>query len=172
MANTPAKTTRNQADRPSFKLVEWLAERARTDGNNLSLEIAARQLDAMLNAQTEEEVWEVMESGGTIAAKNLEDTEIEVSAFIVRPETGQFKAPLGHYIVMTAVKLTTGEDILINSSSPLVIGLMHWYEKAGKLPYKFVIRGDATPEGRRIYFERVPSRVMQGQTVPEGDSAS
>lgn len=152
------------ATRPSAKLVEWLASRAELDGQDLALEVASRQLDAVMTAQTEEEMWAAVETGGTLGGRELEDVEIQVDQFIVRPSTGQYKAPLGHFIIITGVRLSDGSPILINTGSPLIIGILRWLEAKELLPAQLVIRGDDTPNGRRLWMERIPSRMPQAQS--------
>lgn len=141
--------------RPSIGLVAWLADQADRDSGNLAFEITADQLDKMLSAEDTEDFWQAVESAGTTAGKELEDVPFRADSFTVHKSGESFKAPLGHFVVIHAVKLTDGEPVLINTGSPLVIGVMRWHDMKDRLPVFMVIRGANTPNGRRLYPERV-----------------
>jgi hypothetical protein len=172
MTKAPAERKTGEPARNSMQFMEWLVERTEQDGDNLSLRIAAKQLDAILACESEGEVWDVVDSGGTIASKELEDKEVSVRGFIVRPESGEFDAPLKHYMVADCVRLDTGEEILVNTSSPLIMGLLYWYERKQAFPKSFVIRGYRTPKGRRLGLERLTERQYSPPTAHVEDDAS
>lgn len=149
-------------DRPIVGLVAWLATQADQDADSMAFTVTAAQLDKMLAADTETDFWDSVESAGTVGGKEMEDVELTAYSFTVHKSGESFKAPLGHFIVIHATRVSDGSEVLVNTGSPLIIGMMRWHQAKDRLPVNFVIRGSNTPNGRRLWPERLPGRMMQG----------
>lgn len=166
---TPARQSKATAaetePRVSDTFVAYLAQRAEEEGVNLNYEVSARQLDKLLIAESEEALWEIVQRD-SIGARDLEDVELQVHDFSVHKGGDQFEAPLGVFIVVNSTRLANGEDEMFNTGSPLIIGILRWYEAKGLLPYNFVVRGAPTPRGRRLWLEKIPQRMMQAKAEP------
>ena len=156
------------ATRPSDSFVGYLAKRAEDESVNRAFEISAQQLDAMFQAETEEQLLAVLKRE-SVGGRDLVDVEMLVRGYSVHEAIGQYDAPLGHYFMVDAVQLSDGQPILFDCSAPLVMGLLRWYESKEMLPKELVMRGAPTPKGVRLWMEPVPKRVVKepvkGETV-------
>lgn len=153
--------------RPSGQLVQWLASKADVDSESIAFEVTANQLDALLSAANEDDLMEVLQGGGTTGGREFEDIEFQLDSFTVHKASEQYKAPLGHYVIIHGARLSDGSEVLLNTAAPLIIGLIRWYDSKEKLPAQVVIRGADTPNGRRLWMEPIPKRALQGQAAED-----
>src|SRR5581483_11392521 len=112
--------------RPYERFVKSLQERAAENGNSRSFEVGANQMDKILKAETEDEIWDADE-GGVVAAKDFKDIEIEIRDYTLAPSSDQFESDLGVYVNIDAVVLqetrgfSPGEVVIINTGAKLIV---------------------------------------------------
>jgi|SRR5271169_4062566 len=150
------------------RLTDYLARRATDEGGTRAYDVAASQLDKILVANTDDEIWEA-DSGGTVGGRDFENVECRWHSFTVHPSGNTMNAPLGHYIIISATVLVDtndkvlyhpGDDVLVNTGSPLIIGKMRTFEAKGRLPVDGVIRGYDAPAGRVLKLRPLAARPV------------
>lgn len=159
-----------QGIRPAESLRMYLASRAEESETVRGSDVMDQQLDAMLAAETPEDIWEA-DSGGTIAGQNFTDVPIRITGYSVVKGGEQFAAPLGVYILITATVLDganaegadTGDTVTLNTGAPLIIGKLRVLEANGLLPVDCFIKGTKTPNGTVLKL-----RPYQVKTVRSG----
>src|ERR1700675_84182 len=87
------------ATRPHEQFTEYLARRAEVDGEGRGFEVAANQVDKILVAETEEDIWNADE-GGTFNGQDMMDVEIQVNAISFSPSSDEYDAALGVYVLI------------------------------------------------------------------------
>ena len=163
MAKEVANTTDNTPTRPTEGFMEYLARRARQDGENRNYEIAASQLDQILSAETPEQMWAADDFDST-AGKDLEDLEMRVDGFTVHESSAQYVSTLGFYVMVSAVRLSDMTQFVFNTGSPLIIGKLRWLEAAellGTPDAECIIKGTDTSNGRVLKLKPIPQRAAQ-----------
>lgn len=155
---TVAKVSHEQALATMGEFRNYLGTRAESETRDIATDLAADQLAAVIAAEDEAAMWAADEMS-LEAGKDLADREMMVQSFTVHTSSERFKAPLGHYVVVQAVRLDTGEAFTWNTGSPLVIGKLRWLEAHGKLPRAVVLRSIETPNGARLRLEPVAVRA-------------
>lgn len=122
----------------------------------------------ILSAETEEEMWD-SDDLAQIGGRNLRDVEQEIRNYTVKYSSNDelqsaFKDSKGRgmYLLVSSVKLETGEEFVWNTSAPLVVGKILWLADHGKLPAQVVIRGKDIGGGQTVLrLKPVPQRVQQ-----------
>jgi hypothetical protein len=124
------------APRPLDKFAEYVVNRAALEANLVREELGSAQMDAILNAQTEEELDAAMEMAGLIGLRDLEDgTEIQVNGFHYSPGTrSDFANRFGVFAVMDCVLIESGANVAIDTGIERIITWLRAKEAMGKLP--------------------------------------
>lgn len=160
-------------NRPSYRFRDFVQREAEntTDGN---WEITARQLDTMLMGETLEEIME-SDEGGTHQGRDLTDFEFQVDPQNYRyaKSSDEFEAPLGVYLQFTATALmdypdeniTVGEEVLISTGAPLVIGKLRTLQARNLLPQKLMIKGYRGGGGMVLKLRLAPNRTVTSTTA-------
>lgn len=171
---TTGEVTQPDANRPSYRFKAWVQQQAQNDSDD-SWEITARQLDKMLMAETLEDIMDA-DDAGTHQGRDLVDFEFEVpnQQFRYAPSAPEFDAPLDAYFQFTAIALAdyeaerikVGEEVLISTGAPLVIGKLRTLQANGLLPRKFIMKGSTTPGGKTVLKLRpAPNRAVPSTTA-------
>ena len=156
--------------RPAEQFIDYLIRRAGEDKGKApdrNKEIMYGSLDAILGAASVEEMWDADELQSN-AGKNLEDVEMEIQWFSVHEATGEFDAPLDHYVWVHANRLDNGAELIFNTSSTLIMGKLRYLEAAellGTPEARCVIRGRKTANGRVLKLKPITQRAVQGTVV-------
>jgi len=129
------------------------------------------QLGDMFAAGTEEEMFAALQLGGMTALKDLDNgTEIEITGFhYVEGTDDEYKNSLGVFVVIDAVRLSDGGDLLLDTGVERVIAYLDAIE-TGRFGYSFPVRvrvaKTRTRKGRdMVSFEKIPERVSKGETA-------
>ena len=160
------------APRPAESLREWLQRIAEEDTDR-SWEVAASQLDRILAATTLDDIMEADEAG-TYQGRDLVGFEFECTGTTfpgdirVVKSSEKFNAPFGVYIQFHATALVdfpskgvlAGDDCLISTGSPLVIGKLRTLAANGHLPMKLMFSGTEAPNGVVLKLRRPPNRAI------------
>jgi hypothetical protein len=125
------------------------------------------QLSAMMNASTEDELWESDEKG-TISAKDAAGLEVEFRDMTSHESNNEeIEGGHGYFItsncvciggpknLLVALGLKIGDEFVLSTGAPLVVGKLRWFEANEKLPVRAVI----IKAGRAIKLARLPERA-------------
>jgi hypothetical protein len=125
----------------------------------------------ILDASTEEEMWEADELGQT-GGRDLVDVEMEIRAYQVKwSERGDIDSPFRDresgrkmYLLIKSAKLENGDEIVWNTSAPLLVGKILWLADREMLPCQAVIRGTDLGAGQALLkLKPIPKRAVQGE---------
>jgi hypothetical protein len=152
------------APRAHEQFVEYLARRAEQDGSTRSFDVAANQMDKLLTAETEQEIWDADE-GGTFSAQDMTDIELRIRGYKVAVSSDEYDSPLGHYILIDAVRLDTGDEVIVNTGAALIITKLRMLESRDLLPVEAVIRGTKAAKGTVLKLKQIPARAVQSQSA-------
>jgi hypothetical protein len=182
MANEPDTTAQEgQAIQPTIadRFRNYLDVRAEEDKSKGGADqLNEKAVTAILQAQTEDEVWDA-DTSGLIAAQNLVGAEIEVRSLIIRDRQREDIDPgfLGNkwalcecvaIAVPTEVEATTGlqpgAEFMMDTGVATILTKIRWFEANDKLPVRGVIKGITTANGNTVLqFTRPPKRAIQAQ---------
>lgn len=130
----------------------------------------------ILNADDEETMWDSASSGPP-GGRDLVDVEMAITDFKVRlSKNNEIDSPFmseageSMYLLVTAVRLADGQEIVWNTSAPDLVMRLFWARDHGKLPghWECVIRGTNIGAGQVVLKLRpLPRRrIVDGTTVP------
>lgn len=147
-------------------------------------QLNAKAVAAILNAQTEDEVWDA-DTSGLIACQNLVGVELDVMSLIIRegvqrqdqeilPGILGNKWALCDCIAIAVPEevhavtgLQPGQEFVMDTGVVTVLTKIRWFEANGKLPVRGLIKGIPTSNGNTVLqFTRPPRRAVQAQTEP------
>jgi len=147
----------------------YMIGRAETDAENRGEAAFDQQLAAMMNAETEDEAWAADETG-TTQARDLVGCEIQIFNMTSHASTREDIEGLGFFItcnavmlagpknVLTATGLKVGDEFVLSTGAPLVVGKIRWHEAHEKLPFAAQI----IQAGRALKLARPVERAVQG----------
>jgi hypothetical protein len=150
--------------RPHERFVEYLARRAQVDSEGRAFSVAANQIDKLVTAETAEELWDADE-GGVFSGQDMVDVEIEIKAIGFGKSSDEYDAELGVFVSMECTRLDTGEDIIVNCGSPLVITKIRMFEQRDLLPIQGVLKATKTQKGALLKLRPLPVRAVRGTTA-------
>jgi hypothetical protein len=160
MANEPAvKDGTTLAPKPHQRFINSLMARAEREGETLGRDVSLSQIDRILSAETEEDVWNADE-GGTVSGQDMIDVEMRMVSFTVAPSSDEYDATLGVFINIKAIRLDTGEDIVVNTGADKIVTKLVKFETMGLLPIDGVIRGVKTRKGNMLMLRPLPKRAV------------
>jgi hypothetical protein len=161
-------------NRPTGKFIDFLAREAERQGHTRSFDVMASQLDRILAGESEQEIMEA-DLYGTRQGKDLVGLEMEIPDQEIRvaPSSPEFDAPLEHYVQFTAIalidydesRLTVGEEFLLSTGAPLLIGKLMTWKARNMLPQKVTIKAVKAPEGSVLKFVGIPRRAVPAESA-------
>jgi hypothetical protein len=124
------------APRPIEKFAEYVTNRAALEANLVREELGSAQMDAILNATTEEELDAAMGMAGLVGLRDLPDgTEIQINGFHYAPGTrSDFANRFGVFAVMECVLIETGANVAIDTGVERIITWLRAMEAMDKFP--------------------------------------
>jgi hypothetical protein len=124
------------APRPVERFAEYAVNRAALDAGLVREELGSAQMDAILSAQTEEELDAAMAMAGLIGLRDMQDgTEIQINGFHYAPGTrSDFANRFGIFAVMDCVLIETGANVAIDTGIERIITWLRAMEAMGKFP--------------------------------------
>lgn len=168
-----AKTAQNGAELETPRLAvqfrDYLRRAAEENKEARVFDVAATQLEKILEAETFDEIMDA-DMQGTHETRDLVGMEIEIhdqEPQIVE-SAERFEATLDVYMQFTATALMdfpqrnilAGQDLLISSGAALVIGKIRTLKARGFLPAKVKIMGTETPNGVVLKLGKIPNRPI------------
>jgi hypothetical protein len=160
MANEPAiKDGTTLAPKPHERFIGSLMARAEREGQTLGRDVSLSQIDKVLQAETEEDVWNADE-GGTVSGQDMIDVEMQILSITVAPSSDEYDATLGVFINIKAIRLDTGDEIVVNTGADKIITKLVKFESMGLLPIEGVIRGVKTRNGTMLTLRPLPKRAV------------
>lgn len=168
MANEPAvKTGTAIATRPHEQFRAYLQRRAEDSDGVRGYEIAQQQMDKILTAESDQDVWDADE-GGTIAGNDFCDVEFRIHGFDIATSDDEFESVLNVYALIRGTLLQewngepVGAEVLVNTGAPLIVTKLRMLELREMLPADVVIRGTKAKKGTVLKLRPVPKRAASG----------
>jgi hypothetical protein len=161
--NTPA--TREEDQTPLQRFARELVMRAEVEENidaeATGDELTAIQVERILAAETDDELFEAMEFGGLVGLKDVPDgTVLEIQSFRIVKGTDN-KGKLGVYAAMQA-KGQNGEERGYDTSVPRIIAFLVQCERKELLPVTVQIATRNTNSGNTmVSLRKVPAHVVR-----------
>jgi hypothetical protein len=147
--------------KPHERFIQSIQRRAEREGAALGRDVSMTQIDKVLTAETEAEVWDADE-GGTFSGQDMIDVELQFVSITMAPSSDEYDATLGVYANIRAVRLDTGEEIIVNTGADKIITKLLKFESMGNLPISGVIRGVKTKGGVMLKLRPIPARAIAG----------
>ncbi len=148
------------SDRPYRKFLEYVRERAVVDGTEFDAEeITAEQIDKIMGATTEDDLFEAMKTQGLIGLKDVENgTALRIHAF--RLITGELG--IGVYAVLDADDPDTGEPLALDTGVPRILAFLRMCEVMEKFPVEVIVTKKTTASGNElITFRKRAARAVK-----------
>jgi hypothetical protein len=147
------------------KFSMYLQQRAEVEMEIVRQQLETDQLNAILSAETDEELDRAMELAGLTGLRDLPDgTEIQINSFHVAPGNRQeFASALGVFAVIEAQFVENGVRVNLDTSIVRVLGFLRMCEVRGRLPIQVRIAKTGTGGGNEmITLLPLRKRAMAG----------
>lgn len=158
--NVQEQTGTTIAVKPHQRFIQSLQRQAEDNAATHGREVSVNQIDKILTAETEEEIWNADE-GGTLSGQDMIDVEMEIQDYVVLPSGDEYDATLDVYINITAVRLDTGEEVIVNTGADKIITKLAVFKARGMLPIGAVIKGVPTRKGTMLKLRPLPNRAVR-----------
>jgi hypothetical protein len=136
--------------RPYEKFVKSLRLQAEYNTADRSFNVSAQMMDSILNADTEEDMWDADESG-LLAGRDLGDVWQEIRGYeVVKSSRDDIEGGFGVYYIVDAKNLHTGEDFMWETGAPGIITKLAWLRSRGKFPVRCMIKSIPVGNGRAV----------------------
>jgi hypothetical protein len=156
-----------QAVKPHDRFRESLQRQAAAEQVYRADEVSASQIDRILSATTEEEIWE-SDEGGVVSSQDMEDIELHIRGYGIAESSSEYKSTLGVFALIDAVRMDTGEEVIVNTGSDLIISKLAMFKAHNLLPIEGVIKGTPTRSGGRLMrLKPIPKRAINPGTSVE-----
>jgi hypothetical protein len=125
----------------------------------------------ILEAKTEQDMWDADELGQT-GGRDLVDVEMEIRAYAVKwSDRSDISSPFRDrdtgrtmYLLLKSAKLEDGQELIWNTSAPLLVGKIFWLADREMLPAQCVIRATDLGAGQALLkLKPIPKRAVQGE---------
>jgi hypothetical protein len=150
--------------KPHERFIASLIERAKREGPTIGRDVSMSQIDKVLAAETEEDVWSADE-GGTVSGQDMVDVELRFLSITIAPSSDEYDASLGVFVNAKCIRLDTLEEITVNTGADKIISKLVKFESMGLFPIEGVIRGIKTRAGTMLVLRQIPKRPVQGTTA-------
>lgn len=159
--------------RPSESFVEFVQREAQNTENAGSYDVMATQMDRLLTAESLADIMDADEQG-THQARDLIGLEFTAHPGIRYVKSSEeFDAPLGVYIQVKGTALmdypdagiTVGDELIISTGAPLIVGKYRTLEANGHLPLALMITGVKAPKGTVLKLRLAPNRAVSGKSA-------
>jgi hypothetical protein len=163
------------AMRPADKYRLYMKQRAEIENKDAGAMVMDTQVDNILTAETDEEVWDA-DLAGTIQARDVPGLEVRIHDLRpVESARDDIVSRTGYYASMnctvlggpadmlTRNGLALGQDCVLQTGAELIISKVRVFEARDKLPIDAVITAIKTASGNDVLKIRpLPARVMPG----------
>lgn len=147
--------------------VQYVQDRAQVEASIAGQELADTQLEEILSAVSEDDLFTALNIQGITALKDLaEGTEVQINAYhLVRGNRDEFSNRLGVFAVIQAQLLADGTNLTLDTGVERVIGFLRMVEsgKTGQeFPVQVRIHKITTGSGNvMVTFQKVPRRAVK-----------
>lgn len=128
-----------------------------------SSEIAAKVVDAIFAAETDDDAFAAQDSS-LLSGKDMADVEISVTDYnVVKGDAKYETHSLGYYMRVNAVIVETGQEVTFACGATNVMALL-WKVTGGgsrNLPFACVIRGRDTQNGTLLTLRPLTKRAVR-----------
>jgi hypothetical protein len=158
--------------RPAQKMRQYMLARAQMGQADRAADVLDTQVDRIIGAQTEKEIWDA-DAGGTVQARDAVGMEVEILSFEPVESTRQdIETRSGYYISMDAVCLGGPEEVLtkngleigqefaLQTGADLIVAKVRAFEAQDLLPVRAVIVGITTQRGNLLKLRPLPKRAI------------
>lgn len=145
----------------------YVKNRADLDSAYAFTELNEAQLDKVLTATSEDDLFASLEMAGLIPLKSLETgTEIQINGYhYVHGTRDDYANSLGVFVVIEAQLLSNGQELTLDTGIDRVIGFLRMVEsgQAGvNFPVSVVVHKIGTGSGNEmVTFKRLPPRAVK-----------
>jgi hypothetical protein len=151
------------------KLAAYLQARAHAESADEPLSGGMEAIqEAILSVQTPEEFWD-SDEGGMPNGQNLVDVEQTIIEFdvLTGKNTRIAKTSLGGtYLVVRSARIDNGEEIIWNTSAPLLVTKLIQAERMSMIPLRCVIRAtDLGGDTAVLKLKQIPARAVPGSVA-------
>jgi hypothetical protein len=149
--------------KPHELFVDYLGRRAEADAaGNDAFDITSKQIDKIFDAETEDDIWDADE-GGTIACQDYIGNLVRINSYrVMRSTNDEYDAALGVWVLIDCVNLETGDPVILNTQSPMIIAKLRAFETKNLLPINAKIDGTKTQNGNTVLrLKRAPKLLAQ-----------
>jgi len=135
------------------KFDSYMRQPAPTENKDRAADIEDQQVQRLLDAETDEEIWDA-DQGGTFQGKDCVGLEIQVNSLtVVLSKREDIVSRQGYYIsadavclggpaeVLKSLGLSVGEQFVFQTGAPLIVTKLRAFEARGRLPVKGVVTG-------------------------------
>jgi hypothetical protein len=131
-------------------------------------ELTAKQVELILNATGEADLFSAMEFGGLIGLKDVPDgTVLEIQSFRIVKGTGD-KGKLGVYAAIQAKGGPSGQERGYDTSVPRIVAFLVQAETMGLFPLSVQISTRNTTSGNTmVSLRKAPAHIVRVQNQPE-----
>lgn len=152
---------------------DWVQQVARDSSEDRAFRVMSRQLEQVLSAEDEESIMNA-DMQPTFETRDLVDMEIEVQPELdFVPSADRFQSPLGVYVQFVATALTEnpdrnikiGQQLIISSGAPLVIGKLRTLQANGYLPRALRVIGVEAPNGTVLKLGNIAGRAVRSEST-------
>lgn len=172
--NTPA-TRENPREgdvaiRPADRYRAYMRARAARMSGELGAEVTSQQIDKILTAETDEDIWNA-DAGGTIQAKDVIGLEVEIRSLSLIPSDrfegseyyGSMDATVigGPAEILTRSGLSVGEVFVLQTGADKILAKVRAFEAKDRLPIRALIAGTRTQSGFDVLtLKPLPERTV------------
>jgi hypothetical protein len=151
-------------ERPFEKLVAYLRDRAVVDQTEFDPEeINAEQVDKIMTATSEDDLWEAMKMAGLTGLKDLENGQaLRIHGYrLLQGDLG-----IGVYAVLDADDPDTGEAFALDTGVTRILAFLRMCEVMEKFPVEVIVSKKATASGNElITLKKRATRAVKSTTV-------
>lgn len=160
-----------EKQRLALQFHDYMLQRAEESKTTRGADVTESQMERILNATTEDEIWDA-DSQGTIQARDAIGLEVEILTLNVVASNRQDIESYGYYVsceaiclggpeeVLRSAGLEIGDEFVLQTGAPLIVTKLRAFEASNLLPVAGVISGTPTSNGRTVLrFRRVPKRA-------------
>jgi hypothetical protein len=170
MADAPANTDPKEGTvhkiPPHERFIASLIERGKREGPIMAAQVSMGNVDAILEADTVEDVWAAEASQDTplVNGKDMVNVELQFNSILVAPSSDEYNAQLEVFANISATRLDTGQNVVINTGAADVVTRLVKFESLGALPIKGVIREQKAGKGMLLLLKPLPARATDATT--------
>ena len=171
--DTNAQTGNVAEMRPWERFTAFLQREAETNKGQAGDELTANAVDAILTAETEDDIWDA-DKMGLVALKDLVGAEIEIRDYKVLPSNNaEMRNKFGVFAILDIVMLAEfrdlglqpGDVVMANTGVETVIAKLQAFRAKEISPVRAIVQGIPASEGVMVRLRPIPRRAVKGAPV-------